>query len=117
LTGTIRQRGVENLMGEIDNFTRQYDTERTKQAGQLTAQARSAAVALWKVLKEGRIKAPDLLDRADEFVDFTNALYDLSEFMAEKWPRTTTSPDQAKKRGARVRRKVESMTERSEEHT
>lgn len=111
LTGTIRQRGVENLMGEIDNFTRQYDTERTKQAGQLTAQARSAAVALWKVLKEGRIKAPDLLDRADEFVDFTNALYDLCEFMAEKWPRTTTSPDQAKKRGSRVRRKVESMYE------
>jgi ATP-dependent DNA helicase DinG len=111
LSDQINIRGIENTMGEVVNVVGSYDRNQTSRSRDLTAAVLTPAKELWDTFKPGRLRSNDILDNADLYVDLTNALHDLAEWVKEQgWPLSAkASAPTEKRRKASARRKVNNL--------
>ena len=109
--------GVRNLCGEVKNFARRHlnDDEKVQRINDVVAEVETSMAALWRVLKPGTIREAVLLEAADEFIDFTNALGDLNDALKardllEKVP--SAGYDRARDKKNRLQKKTRAQYDR-----
>lgn len=84
LGASFKEGGVRGMASEIRNFARRYVPEHEEMLASAVAEVLTSMTNLWAVLVPGRIRAATLMENADEFIDFANALTDLVETLATK---------------------------------
>jgi ATP-dependent DNA helicase DinG len=115
---TFREAGIRGLVSEASNFGHRDVPDQAKRIDDACAAVSFALTDLWAVLEVGRIREDDLLAHADQYVNLTNALSELSDIFVD---RTLTdgvewaSVDGAKKRQQRVSRRAANAARRFEE--
>lgn len=114
---SFTEAGVRNLLGECRNFARRYlrDTEAEATIGAAIAGVETAMAALWMVLKPGTIREATLLEAADQFVDFTNALGDLNDAIKSRTlleEVATVDLDKARDKKNRLQKKTRAQFDR-----
>lgn len=77
------EAGVRSLSSEIRNFVRREVADQAGAVDAAVAEVQTAMAALWQVLKPGRVREANLLEAADEFINFTNALGDMAASLYE----------------------------------
>ena len=111
------EAGVRNLCGEVRNFARRYlpEGETASLLSDAVTEVESTMTGLWMVLKVGTVREATLMEAADQFVDFTNALGDLNAVMKRRdlltYSPTSTYEKAADKRG-RLQKKTRSQFDR-----
>lgn len=91
LGASFKEAGIRAMISEVRNFARRWVPDHEETINAAGAEVLTALSSLWSVLEPGRIRQATLLEHADEFVDFANALFGLvdvlnAEDLLEKVP-------------------------------
>lgn len=83
LGSTFKEGGVRGLCTEVRNFGKRHVPDHADALDAATAEVLTAMTNLWAVLEPGRIRQATLLEAGDEFIGFANALFDLTDTLAD----------------------------------
>lgn len=118
LGSEFKEAGVRSLVTEIVNAVRRFAPEAQDDVEKLTDEVLASLTALWSVLQPGRIRSATLIEAADQFVAFANALADLDDYLNGPAMLDTTPTellDMARKRKDRISRRTTSAARRFHE--
>jgi ATP-dependent DNA helicase DinG len=111
----FKEGGIRGLVTEVRNFGHRMVPDREDEINTVCAEVLTSMANLWSVLEPGRIREATLLEHGDQFVDFANALADLTDVLMKKGLLDTVPSadlDRVKARRERLWRRANSTMSR-----
>lgn len=80
---TFKEGGIRGMLSEIRNLFHRHIPDYEDQVNDLISDVETTMADLWDILEPGRIRDVTLIEHADQFVGFANALVELAEFLPD----------------------------------